>query len=420
MAQPTMPSRSPPAGDSSESLLYAETYAESGYPHDEWTRLRREDPVHFVDPERGRPYWAITRHADIVWISRQPERFTNWPRFKAGEGADEIAAVRTLSSMDPPDHRTYRQIVSKRFTPRALAKLREPIEAVTLELMDGLALEGDTCELDFVERVAAPLPILIIAWVLGLPRRDWQRIFQLTNALIGFADSEFQQEGENFEDTLRRSRGEIFEYFAGLSAERRKSPGDDLISQLACAEIDGEPLPEDELLAYYLILVVAGNETTRNAVSGGLLAFIENPEQWSRLRADPSLLPGAVEETLRWTSPVIHHARTAAEDVALRGVPIKQGDTLALFYPSANRDEEIWDDPFSFRIDRPRNPHLALGVGEHVCLGAHLARLEIELALRHLSQRIESMECSGPVERLASANVGGIKQLPVRLHLRSD
>ncbi len=409
-----------PADNPQGTLLYPETYADSGYPHDTWARLRREDPIHFVDPERGRPYWAITRHADIVQISREPQRFTNWPRFKAGEGADEIAAVRTLSSMDPPEHRIYRQIVSKRFTPRALAQLREPIEAVTLELMDTLALEGSSCELDFVERVAAPLPILIIAWLLGLPREDWQRIFRLTNAMIGFADAEFQQEGETLEDTLRRARGEIFEYFADLSAERRKNPGDDLISQLACAEIDGRPLPEGELLAYYLILVVAGNETTRNAVSGGLLAFIENPAQWQRLHQDPSLLPGAVEETLRWTSPVIHHARTAAQDVVLRGVEIAKGDTLALFYPSANRDEEVWSDPFTFRIDRPRNPHLALGVGEHVCLGAHLARLEIELALRHLSRRIESMERTGPIERLASANVGGIKQLPVRLQLRAN
>ena len=399
------------------SLLYAERYAEFGYPHDEWTRLRREAPVHFVDPERGRAYWAITRHADIVEISRQPDLFTNWPRFKAAEGSDELAAVRTLSTMDPPDHRTYREIVSRRFTPRALEKLREPIEAVTVELMDGLELEGTTAEFDFVERVAAPLPILIIAWVLGLPREDWEHIYQLTNAAIGFADPQFQREGESLEDTLRRSRGEIFEYFAGLSAERRKNPGEDLISELACAKIDGRPLPEDELLAYYFILVVAGNETTRNAVSGGFLAFAEHPEQWARLRADPGLLRGAVEETLRWVSPVIHHARTAARDTEIRGVPIAKDDTLTLFYPSANRDEEVFTDPFTFRIDRPRNPHLALGVGEHVCLGAHLARLEIELALRHLSKRIESMERIGPTLRLASANVGGIKQLPVRLHL---
>jgi cholest-4-en-3-one 26-monooxygenase len=402
------------------SLLYPEIYAETGYPHEEWTRLRREAPVHFIDPERGRPYWAITRHADIVDISRQPHRFTNWPRFKAGEGSDEIAAVRTLSSMDPPEHRAYREIVSKRFTPRALEKLRDPIEAVTVELMDSLELEGKSCEFDFVERVAAPLPILIIAWVLGLPREDWQHIYQLTNAAIGFSDQQFQREGETPEETLRRSRGEIFDYFSGLSAERRKNPGEDLISELACAKLDGKPLPEDELLAYYFILVVAGNETTRNAVTGGVLAFTENPEQWRLLRANPSLIRSAVEETLRWVSPVIHHARTAAEDVEIRGTRIARGDTLALFYPSANRDEEVFDEPFEFRIERPRNRHLALGVGEHVCLGAHLARLEVELALRHLSQRIEHMECTGPIQRLASENVGGITRLPVRLHLASS
>ena len=219
---------------------------------------------------------------------------------------------------------------------------------------------------------------------------------------------------------LRRARGEIFEYFAGLSAERRRNPGEDLVSQLACATIDGEPLPEEELLAFYLTLVVAGNETTRNAVSGGMLAFCENPAAWQQLIGDPALLPGAVEEILRWTSPVIHHARTAAEDVTLRDTRIAKGDTLALFYPSANRDEEVWEDPFSFRIDRARRPHLALGVGEHVCLGAHLARLEIELVFRHVAQRVTGMERTGPIERLASANVGGIKQLPLRLQLRRD
>lgn len=178
-------------------------------------------------------------------------------------------------------------------------------------------------------------------------------------------------------------------------------------------------MPEAELMGYYLILIVAGNETTRNAISGGMLAFLENPEQWRALREHDGLVNSAVEEVLRFTSPVIHHARTSAHDVVIRGTQIRAGDTLALFYPSANRDEEIFEDPFEFRIDRKPNRHLAFGIGEHVCLGAHLARIEIELVFRHLAGRVVEMEATHPPERLASANVGGIKSLPIRLRFAS-
>ena len=396
-------------------LLDAGHFGRHGYPHDEWARLRREEPVARCEPDEGIPYWAITKHEDIVRISGQPERFTNRPRFKASAGNEEIAQARTLSSMDPPEHRAYRELISRHFTPRALAKLREPIEAVTRELMDGLGEPGETVGLDFVERVAAPMPILIIAWLLDLPREDWSRIYRMTHAMTGFADSEYQQAGESVEETIARGRREIYEYFQDIARERRARPGEDLVSLLATAKIDGKPIPDAELMAYYLILIVAGNETTRNAVSGGLLAFLDHPDQWQALRAAPDLLPSAVEEVLRFTSPVIHHARTAQQDLELRGAKIRRGDTLALFYPSANRDEEIFDDPFAFRIDRRRNRHLAFGVGEHVCLGAHLARIEIELVFRHLAERVESMTRTGEATRLASANVGGIKTLPVEL-----
>lgn len=187
------------------------------------------------------------------------------------------------------------------------------------------------------------------------------------------------------------------------------------MSRLATARIDGAPLPDAELMGYYLILIVAGNETTRNAISGGMLAFLENPLQWQALRERGDLMGPAVEEILRFTSPVIHHARTAAEDVVIRGTPIRAGDTVAMFYPSANRDEDVFDDPFEMRIDRTPNRHLAFGMGEHVCLGAHLARIEIELVFRHLAGRVVEMESTRPAERLASANVGGIKSLPIRL-----
>ncbi len=398
-------------------LLDARHYGHHGYPHDAWTRLRHETPVRWIEPDEGIPYWAITRHADIVRISRDPDLFTNRPRFKASIGGDESAKAPTLSSMDPPEHRTYRQLVSRHFTPRALSRLRAPIEDVALELMDGLGEPGSESELDFVERVAAPMPILIIAWLLGLPREDWPLIYGMTHAMTGFADPEYQVPGETPEQTIARGRAEIYAYFADLAKERRARPGDDLVSLLARAEIDGAPIGESELLAYYLILIVAGNETTRNAISGGVHALIDHPEQWRALRGDPRRAVPAVEEVLRYVSPVIHHARTAARDVEIQGAKISAGETVALFYPSANRDESIFEDPFAFRIDRGSNPHLAFGIGEHVCLGAHLARIEIELVLRHLARRVASIERTGPIERLASANVGGIKSLRVRIQM---
>jgi cytochrome P450 len=396
-------------------LLDADFYGRYGYPHREWARLRQEDPVSYVIPEAGVPYWAITKHEDIVSISRQPERFTNWPRFKASQGSEEIAQSRTLSSMDPPEHRSYRELISRHFTPRALAKLRDPIEAVTSELMDALGAPGSEVEFDFVERVAAPLPIMIIAWLLDLPREDWSEIYRMTHAMTGFADSEYQREGESVEETIARGRNEIYQYFSDIARQRRANPGEDLVSLLATARIEGELLPDAELMAYCMILIVAGNETTRNAISGGLLTFLENPDEWQRLREDRGLLDPAVEEVLRFSSPVIHHARTSVSDVEIRGAKIRAGDTVALFYPSANRDEDVFEDPFRFRIDRRPNRHLAFGVGEHVCLGANLARIEIELVFRHLVGRVEEIESVRTPERLASANVGGIKSLPVRL-----
>jgi cholest-4-en-3-one 26-monooxygenase len=401
-------------------LLDANYYGQHGYPHAEWARLRADSPVSQVVPETGLPYWAITKHEDIVRISRQPERFTNWPRFKASQGNEEIAQARTLSSMDPPEHRAYRELINRQFTPRALAKLRAPIEAVTASLMDGLGEPGDEAEFDFVERVAAPLPILIIAWLLDLPREDWKDIYAMTHAMTGFADADYQQAGESVEETISRGRGEIYQYFSDIAKQRRANPGDDLVSRLATARIGGALMPAAELMGYYLILIVAGNETTRNAISGGMLAFLENHAQWRALRTEKGMMGSAVEEILRFTSPVIHHARTSTHDVEIRGTQIRAGDTLALFYPSANRDEDIFENPGKFRIDRRPNRHLAFGIGEHVCLGAHLARIEIELVLRHLVGRVVEMESTSAAERLSSANVGGIKSLPVRLRFGAE
>ncbi len=403
------------------NLIHPDDYARHGYPHPIWTRLRSEDPVHWWDRTEGVPFWAITKHADIIEISKQPERFVNGARLVIGheeEQRREQMFPPTLIEMDPPKHGIYRQLVSKRFTPRYLERLHADIEQIAAEIVDALVEKSDTGECDFVREVAAPLPIAVIAWLLGVPKSDWNLLFDWTNRTIGAGDPEYRQEGKTREETARAAMTELFLYFSKLVEERKKNPADDLITLFAQARVDGQPLPPMDVLAWCLIIVIAGNETTRNATTGGMLAFIENPGELRKLQASPGLLPSAVEEVVRWVTPIIHFARTATEDYELRGKRIRKGEALALFYPSANRDEEVFEAPFEFRIDRDPNRHIGFGMGEHVCLGAHLARLELVVAYKHLLPRIESVELAGPVERLHSSLVGGVKRLPIRYKLR--
>ena len=391
-------------------------YAEYGYPHDAFTRLRAERPVSWYD-RSDVPFWALMRHEDIVTVSRQPDLFISGPRFQLFPGTDDQVNSNTIISMDPPRHGVYRQLISRRFTPRALAGVGRELERVAAEIVDELVASEDGEACDFVDQVAAPLPIAVISNLLGLPGEDWRLLYRWTNEVVGAVDPEYRGEGETATETRVRASEELFDYFAALAEQRRRAPRDDLVTVLAQARVEGEPLSPDDLLAYYLILVAAGNETTRNATSSGLLAFAENPAEWERLRRFPSLLPTAVEEVLRWTTPVIQMARTATRDTEVGGQQIRAGETVAMFYASANRDEAVFEDPFRFRIDRAPNRHLAFGIGEHFCLGAHLARLELKAAFRLLSQRIAEFEITGPVERLHSSSVGGVKRLPIRYAL---
>jgi cholest-4-en-3-one 26-monooxygenase len=272
---------------------------------------------------------------------------------------------------------------------------------------------GSSGEMDFVDRIAAPFPLGVIAWLLGVSRADWPLLFRWTNEVIGKDDPEYRRPGESPGATSRRARGEMHAYFDRLIAERRRTPQDDLVSELIRAEIDGSPLSGEQLVSYCELLVEAGNETTRNAVSGGLLAFSQNRGEWEKLRDRPELLPDAVEEILRWVSPISHFTRTATQDCEIRATTIRAGDQLALYFASANRDEEVFEDPFEFRVDRRPNPHLAFGFGEHFCMGAHMARVELETIFRHLLTRLESFEVVGPIERLTSIINGSIKRLPL-------
>ena len=408
------PARAP----ESFNLIHPDDYARWGYPHEIWKRLRREDPVHRVENKVGVPYWAVTKHADVVEISKRPDRFLNGPRLVISHENDEPPPdvfPPTLIQMDPPKHGVYRQLVSKRFTPRFLEKYHGEIEQIGREIVDTL---GDEGECDFVREVSAPLPIAVIAWMLGLPKSDWRLLFDWTNRVIGAGDPEYQKPGKTPNETAREAMTEVFFYFSKLVEEKRKKPADDLVTLFTRAEVDGKPLPPMDILAWCMIIVIAGNETTRNGTSGGMLAFVENQGELRRLQNDPKLLPHAIEEVVRWTSPIIHFARTATEDYELRGKRIRKGDTVALFYPSANRDEEVFDEPYTFRIDRDPNRHIGFGIGEHFCLGSHLARLELSVAYKHLLPRVEAISLTGPVERLHSSLVGGIKHLPIRYKLR--
>jgi cytochrome P450 len=334
----------------------------------------------------------------------------------AGEGEGGFDS-RTLISMDPPEHREYRALVSPRFTPRALRASNAAIERISSELFERWAESGPRGECDFVQVFAAPLPIAVIAHLLGVPGGEWKRIFDWTNRIVGAGDPEYRSADSTPAQTRRAATVELFDYFRDLAKRRLADPRDDLVSLLAHARIGGRALPELELLSYFLILVAAGNETTRNAISGGLLALIEHPAEREKLARSPELVPQAAEEILRWTSPVVQMARTATRDVELEGQRIREGDLLVLFYASANRDEAVFAEPERFSVERDPNRHLAFGIGEHVCAGAHLARLELRAALAALVSRLAQVELAGPVERLRSSAIGGVKRLPIRYAL---
>jgi cholest-4-en-3-one 26-monooxygenase len=304
----------------SVELLDPRRYASEGYPHADWARLRRESPVHWCSRDEGESFWALTRHAEIVHVSQRPLQYLNAPRLAMSYDPSITAedfGLRMLLNLDPPEHRDYRSLISQRFTPRALQSIRKRVDGIADDILDRVMERGAHGETDFVATVSALLPIWVIAEMLGVPRSDWELLFDWTNRTIGAADPEYRDEGSSPKETIDAARMSLFHYFDDMTKDRRKNPSDDLVSLLANAKVNGEELPPFELLSYYLLLVIAGNETTRNATSGGVLALIENPDELEKVRTNPTLIKPLVEEVLRWTSPVIHFCRTAAEDVEL-------------------------------------------------------------------------------------------------------
>jgi cytochrome P450 len=398
-------------------------YGENGPPHELWRALRKHDPVHRCHTPEYPPFWAITKHADICEISKRPETFLNEPGIvmvKKDQEVDRqegIGAMRTIIEMDPPKHRSFRKVAAPWFTPRALARIDAAVDESARNIVDILAGEDGEGECDFATAVAASHPLRILSTILGVPRSEEPRILRLTNQLFASDDEELQRPGVDRQQAIKELGLELFQLFNEVVEDRRKHPRDDLATVIATGMVDGQPMGPLETFGYYLITFTAGHDTTKNALAGGMHALIEHPEELLRLRRNPKLVPHAVEEIVRWATPVNYMKRTVAHDVEFRGKQLKRGDECVLFYASGNRDEEIFDEPFRFRIDRDPNRHVGFGHGEHFCLGAHLARRSQRALFAELSQRLEHVELIGDPQWIASAFVVGFKHLPIRYRI---
>jgi cytochrome P450 len=411
MSTPTM-------DDAAKVLADPQAYTDEATLHAALTHLRANAPVSRVEVPNYRPFWAITKHADVLDIERNNTLFTNWPRpvLTTAEG-DELqaaAGVRTLIHLDDPQHRVVRAIGADWFRPKAMRALKVRVDELAKNYVDKMMAVGPEC--DFVQEVAVNYPLYVIMSLLGIPESDFSRMLKLTQELFGSDDSEFKR-GSSNEDQLPALL-DMFGYFNGVTASRREHPTEDLASAIANARIDGEPLSDIETVSYYLIVATAGHDTTSATISGGLHGLIENPDQLQRLRDDLDLMPLATEEMIRWATPVKEFMRTASEDTTVRGVPIASGESLLLSYVSANRDEEVFADPFRFDVGRDPNKHLAFGYGVHFCLGAALARMEVSSFFSELLPRLKSIELNGDPETVATTFVGGLKHLPVRYSVR--
>ncbi len=394
--------------------LLADTWSR-GVPHDQFDLLRREAPV-FRHPEPDGPgFWALTRHADVVAVSRDSATYSSerGSTFIDDQTDEAMAQLRlTILNMDPPKHHRYRRLVSRGFTPRMVSQLVETIDKRAERIVDEVVDRGG-CE--FVEDVAVKLPLEMICEMIGLPEADWPRMFELSNKLVGFDDPEYQATP----DAGAEAAAEIYGYCDMVAADRRANPRDDLMTALVQAEVDGEGLDDLELNLFFVTLVVAGNETTRNLITHSMHALIENPDQARRLRDDPGLWPTAVEEMLRWGSSIHNFRRTATRATELGGQPIAEGDKVVMYYMAANRDPEVFADPYRFDVGRTPNDHVAFGGGgEHFCLGANLARAEIRAIMRQVVDRLDGFELAGEVRRLRSDFVNGIKAMPVSFRPR--
>jgi cytochrome P450 len=383
--------------------------------------LRRERPVARVESERYRPFWAVTRHADVLDVERDHEHFRNSPRSLLVPAAMEARAeanggpvLRTLIHMDDPDHKAFRGITSSWFLPGRIRSLEDRVRELAVGYIDHMADLGGAC--DFVREVAVGFPLHVILSILGLPEEDFPKILKLTTEAFGGDDEELTRSADPEERMAVML--DFFQYFVALTADRRANPTDDLASVIANATIDGQPLNDFDAASYYVIIATAGHDTTSSSIAGGLEALLRHPDQLARLRDNPSLGANAVEEMIRWVTPVKEFMRTATEDRTVGDVTVPAGDSVYLAYLSANRDEDVFKDPFRFDVARPDNKQVAFGYGVHFCLGAHLARLELRVFFEELLARVDDLQLAGEPSKSATVFVGGLKHLPVSYRMR--
>ncbi len=394
------------------------------FPHEAFRLLREHDPVHW-QPERppNHGFWTVTRYRDMEVVLRDAGTFSSEMAGVVLEemSQEELDARRSMIELDPPRHTRMRKIVSPFFTPRAVRAYEDYCRELAIGVLDRALAKG---ELDFVEDVSRELPIRVLARILGVPEEDTPQLIEWGDAMIGSADPEYTPAPIDLVDTSEyrllpfRSPAarDLTAYGHDMAELRREDPRDDLVSKLVRAEVEGQRLTEREFDNFFCLLVVAGNETTRHAITHGMLAFMDHRDQWERLVGDPSLMPTAVEEILRWATPTMHFRRTATKDAELRGERFKRGDKVVAWFASADFDDEVFPDPYAFDVGRDPNPHVAFGFGApHFCLGAHLARLEIRVMFEELLPRLLDIELTGPIVRLRSNFINGVKHMPVRV-----
>ncbi len=398
--------------------LYSPDTFVPGVPHEQFELLRRDAPVFKHPYPAGGPrehFWCITRHEDLVAVNRDNATFSSWRGSALIDDPDpdslEMSRMLRLN-MDPPEHTQLRKIVNKGFTPKMIRSLMDHLREESRQIVERAREMG---EVDFVEEVAAELPLIAIAEFLGVPVEDRKVIFELSNRLVGHSDPEYGITEEHAADAAT----ELFGFAQELAAHKREHPGDDIASALLAAEVDGDRLTDMDFNVFFMLLSVAGNETTRNAISHGMLALLEHPDQKQDLIDHPDILESAVEEFLRWASPVMQFRRTTTKPVTIRGVDIDEDEAVVFWHMSANRDEAVFDDPYRFDLRRSPNAHTSShiafgGGGPHFCLGANLARAEMQVLFEELLPHLPSIEQTGEVARLRSNFINGIKHLPVR------
>lgn len=410
-------------------VVSPKTYAD--YPGTDrlFAQIRAEHPLAMTAIPDFHPFWVVTKHADILEISRQNDKFLSGhlPTTLTTREADARVRsrtggsphlIRTLVQMDAPDHLKYRAMTQAWFMPQNVRKLEERVRVLANKYIDQMADRGGEC--DFITDVALHFPLRVIMEILGVPEQDEPRMLKLTQELFGAQDPELNRSGEaqaDVEAALAQIQAvlmDFFMYFNQITLDRRASPTDDVATVIANGTIDGQEIGSFEAVSYYTIVATAGHDTTSSSTAGGMWGLCANPGEFAKLKADPGLIPGLVDESIRWTTPVKHFMRSATEDYQLRGQTVRAGDWMMLCYPSGNRDEEVFDDPYAFRVDRSPNKHLAFGYGAHLCLGQHLAKLEMRVLWEELLKRLKSVEFAGEPSFSEANFVGGPKRLPIR------